>query len=117
MCSGTGLGDGGTWNRKGVILFAGDDGKMRRVNEDGGACSPVGDDEPNLRSSFPTFLPDGNSFLYVRSSVSDPATSGIYLSSLDGLAPHKILADRSNVVYVPATGYGLGIYCFSARIT
>jgi serine/threonine protein kinase/Tol biopolymer transport system component len=107
LCSETGSGYGGTWNREGVILFASDDGKLRRVDKDGGECSLVGNDSPDLvRNSFPTFLPDGNSFLYVRSAVGDPAASGVYLSSLDGLEPHRILADQSSVVYVPPAGSG-----------
>ncbi len=42
LCTGTGLGAGGTWNRDGVILFNGrDSAAIRRVNAAGGACTAV----------------------------------------------------------------------------
>jgi Tol biopolymer transport system component len=117
LCSETGLGNRGTWNREGVILFANTDGRLQRVDENGVACSPVGEDDPYGETSCPTFLPDGNSFFYVRSSLVDPAANGIYLSSLSDLQPHKILADQSSVVYVPATGGGMAHLLFKRENT
>ncbi len=108
LCSGAGgLGNGGTWSREGVILFADSEFRLRRVDGDGGACSPVGGENSNLSASFPMFLPDGNNFLYVRGEwFGDPAASGVYLASLSDSAPKKVLADRSSVVYAPAVGDG-----------
>ena len=60
----------GSWNRDNVIIFGTDDGIMR-VSADGGMVTPltqVGKGESF--HSFPTFLPDGRRFLYLRGGLS-----------------------------------------------
>ena len=101
LCPETGLGAGGTWNRDGAILFGADPGKLRRVNAAGGMCTTVGKDDPNSRSRFPTFLPDGNHFFYVGGTIGDASSAGVYLAALDNPAPRKMMADSSSVVYAP----------------
>src|SRR5579872_4427823 len=107
LCGETGIGSGGTWNRAGVILFGIESGLLRRAEANhGGQCSAVGKDDPNVRESFPVFLPDGNHFFYVRQGI-DQASQGVYLATLDQPVGRKVLADRSSVIYTspgPAGG-------------
>src|SRR5262249_18655162 len=77
---------GGAWNRDGVIIFARAGGPIMRVSANGGAATPLTGPGPSLslgpasdnlaRTSwrqdgaygFPSFLPDGHHFLYLRFS-------------------------------------------------
>ncbi len=99
LCGVTGLGYGGTWNHAGVILF-GTDSDLRQVKASGGECSTVKLGE-NFRAQYPVFLPDGNHFLCYGVSTADLSTAGVYLASLDGAKPRKILNDPSSAVYSP----------------
>src|SRR5688572_9195601 len=57
---------GGSWNRDNVIIIGTDDGIMR-VSADGGTLTPVTAADKTARvHMFPTFLPDGRHFLYLR---------------------------------------------------
>jgi Tol biopolymer transport system component len=106
LCSETGLGYGGTWNRDGVILFGNENGRLRRVDANkGGQCSAVGKDEPKDNVSLPVFLPDGKHFLYLRQAI-DQASQGIYLATLEEPVGRRVLADRSSVVYTPPASAG-----------
>jgi eukaryotic-like serine/threonine-protein kinase len=101
LCGETGLGDGGTWNRAGVILFASQDGKLRRVSAAGGPCTVVNFLDKDSYGRFPEFLPDGTHFLLLGGIVGNSSSGGIYLASLDGAKPSKILNDPSNGMYAP----------------
>ncbi len=116
LCSGTGTSSGGDWNADGVILFTNAAGQLRRVDEDGGTCEPVWKDDPNVRFGDPTFLPDGNHFLYARFNPGDPAVGGVYMAALDDPEAHRVLAERSSTVYVPAGGDGLAYVLFRRNI-
>ena len=95
---------GGTWNRKGVILFAPDwTSPIYRVPADGGAPTAVTSLDPSRQEtghSFPFFLPDGNHFLYVVASRVDE-NKGIWVGSLDGKVSRQLLATFSSSQYVP----------------
>jgi eukaryotic-like serine/threonine-protein kinase len=106
LCSEAGLGAGGTWSPGGVILFASDNGRLRRVNVAGGSCAPVGEDDPKRSARLPVFLPDGHHFFYEGATRGDAASRGIYLAALDDLTPRKILAGNSGVVYAPPVAGG-----------
>ena len=94
LCSETGLGYGGTWNRDGVILFGIENGRLRRVDANkGGQCTAVGKDDPNNHARLPVFLPDGNHFFYVRQAI-DQASQGVYLATLEEPIGRKVLSDR-----------------------
>jgi serine/threonine protein kinase/Tol biopolymer transport system component len=103
-------GRGAAWSSEGVILFAPNiSGALYRVPAAGGIPAPV----TKLAASgtshrVPEFLPGGSRFLYV--STTDKAeTTGIYVGSLDGMQPVRILPDNARAVYVPPTapgGYG-----------
>jgi DNA-binding winged helix-turn-helix (wHTH) protein/Tol biopolymer transport system component len=90
-------GYGGTWNRDDVILFA------PRAN-DGLFSVPAVGGEPTQVTwlqtdetfhQHPQFLPDGRRFIYFASP------DRIYLGSLDGDAPVRILTSRSQARYSP----------------
>jgi Tol biopolymer transport system component/predicted Ser/Thr protein kinase len=109
-------GRGGTWNRDGVILFsAGPTSPILRVSSAGGAPTPVTDlgggaDAEGHR--YPAFLPDGRHFLYNVGS-NKPDASGLFLGSLDGAAPVKLLPDVTNALYAsPAVPGGSGLLLF-----
>ncbi len=101
LCLETGVTNGGSWNRKGVILFGSANVSLRRVNASGGMCTDVtfpGD----FRMEFaPEFLPDGNHYLGLGYRSSDRSSRGVYLTSLDGMQPRRILNDNSSVLYTP----------------
>jgi eukaryotic-like serine/threonine-protein kinase len=101
LCGETGAGFGAAWDRAGVILFASDDESLRRVNASGGACTEVKFDGDFHLSRFPEFLPDGNHFLGEGYRSSDQSSGGVYLTSLDGMQPRRILKDNSSVLYAP----------------
>jgi hypothetical protein len=99
------LGRGGTWNAEGVIVYnAVNDGPLLQVRATGGAPRPlttldVTKNENSHRN--PTFLPDGEHFLYfIRSE--DREVRGIYLGSLER-PQERIRLARSDFsgVYAP----------------
>ena len=98
---------GGSWNSNGVILFplaagSSDARVLGRVPENGGIPMAV-----TKRAAlgdvhkYPVFLPDGKHFLYLLTSENTQA-AGIYVGSLDGGEPVKLLPDQSSAEYVPA---------------
>ncbi len=96
-------GNGGSWNRAGVILFATlDGGELWRVSATGGVVTHVLQNDlkrQELVLRFPSFLPDGHHFLYSVAS-NDKEVRGIYLGSLDGGTRQRLLGDYSNAIYV-----------------
>jgi eukaryotic-like serine/threonine-protein kinase len=78
----------GTWNRDGDIVLGswggGSGGPMWRVPAAGGAATAVTQvdlSKGEFVHTWPTFLPDGKSFLYFRSGP--PDVEGMYVGSLD----------------------------------
>jgi Tol biopolymer transport system component len=118
LCDETGLGGGGSWSRGNIILFAGVSGPLRRVSASGGECTAVTANDPNIRKSFPEFLPDGKHYLYVGAVAGDMTRRGVYAASLDdpigtGLGGKKVLDDFSSVVYAaPMDGESPGHLLF-----
>jgi Tol biopolymer transport system component len=95
------VGTGGAWSSDGVILFSpGVQDPLYRIPADGGSPMPVtalnfqmGEESHR----FPSFLPGGRHFVfYVRAAR--PDMSGVYLGSLDGTAPKRVLATESAAV-------------------
>jgi Tol biopolymer transport system component len=112
-----GMGSGGTWNRDGVILFAIENGPLHRVEATGGACTPVTKVDGGSRHGHPTFLPDGNHFLYV-SLGGEEAKRGVYVRALDNPSGRRVLTDRSSAIFVPPTsGIGHGHLLFLREAT
>ena len=69
---------GGAWNRDGDIIFG--NGRIMRAPAAGGVATPVTAESPEEFHTFPSFLPDGRHFVYLRFSAKD---QGIYVGSLD----------------------------------
>ena len=69
---------GGAWNRDGEIIFG--NGRIMRAAAAGGVATPVTAESTEQFHAFPSFLPDGRHFVYLRFSAKD---QGIYLGSLE----------------------------------
>ena len=91
----------GTWSRDDVIVFP-MGCRLFRVSAHGGEAvsvtPPVTPGEgPCL--SWPHFLPDGKRFLYSAYVSGEPATSGIFVRSLEQEDPRRLLEVTSSVAY------------------
>ena len=95
-------GRGGTWSRDGVIVFAPLPlGPLKRVSSDGGEAVEVARPDLSRREMglrFPTFLPDGEHFVYV-SLPSRPEGFDVYLGALNEKAPRRIMTASSAPIY------------------
>ena len=100
-------GRGGTWNREGVIVFTPDiGGSLYRVSADGGAPTQL-----TKQGRYPEFIQGGGRFLF--ESDTGTESPGLFVGSLDGTAPVRILPDVSRGVYVPPpVGGGMGHLLF-----
>jgi Tol biopolymer transport system component len=67
----------GAWSTAGEIVFSGASGGLRRVSSAGGVCSDVTTSGRN-----PSFLPDGQHFLYLQDAPQKRGDAGVYLGSL-----------------------------------
>jgi serine/threonine protein kinase/Tol biopolymer transport system component len=102
LCDITGLAVGGSWNRDGVIIFGNDTGGLMRVSADSGPAVPLTTLDPSRKESyhvFPSFLPDGRHFIYLRRSDT-PGNSGAYVGSLD------VKPEQQSVKLLLSTAYG-----------
>src|SRR5262249_39734926 len=118
LCSGAGLGFGGTWNRQGTIVFSAENGTLWRVSASGSECTSLQIGIDTFRTAIPEFLPDGNHFFVVGGSSADLSTVGLYVSSLDGMQPRRILKDNSSALYAPpADGTSSGHLLFLRQNT
>src|SRR5262249_19321893 len=93
------------WSRAGVILASGARGGLQQVSQTGGACTGVTGLNGERRETFhgfPSFLPDGRHFLYLRAS-SAPQNNGIYIGSLDAKPEEQdlklLLATDSRAIF------------------
>jgi protein kinase-like protein/WD40 repeat protein len=100
---------GGTWNRDGVIVFAPNiGGGLFRVPADGGvpvSVTKFADTGNGGRSDggrYPEFIDGGNRFLFLI-NPGQAKMPGIYIGSLDGSEPVRLLPDDSHAIYVPPT--------------
>jgi Tol biopolymer transport system component len=116
LCDTTGPNlSGGSWNRDGVIIFGSANAGLTRVSASGGATSRVtvlDASRKESRHAFPTFLPDGRHFLYLRTSVQTPENSGVFLGSID-VKPEdqdsrRLVATTISFVYVPSAARSPG---------
>jgi Tol biopolymer transport system component len=103
---------GGSWNRDGVIIFGQNPGGLMRVSANGGSASPLTNPNPSRKETyddFPTFLPDGRHFIYLRHS-NESENSGVYIGSLDAKLEEqdskRLLATQFGAGYVPSTDAG-----------
>ena len=91
------LGMPGSWNQDNVIIY-GAGGGLMRVPASGGTPEPLTALGANETThDFPSFLPDGRHFVYAAYDSLAPA--GLYVGSLDGSPPVRLMDDSSNAVY------------------
>jgi eukaryotic-like serine/threonine-protein kinase len=96
---------GGTWGRSGVIVFAPDVGTgLSRVAASGGAPSlltVLADRKLHTTHRWPFFLPDGKHVLYLAANHSNPRSeeSGIYVASLEGGTPRRLMSSYGSAQY------------------
>ncbi|HUI78958.1 MAG TPA: protein kinase [Bryobacteraceae bacterium] len=109
---------GGTWNRDGVILFSpGPSRTIFREPAAGGAPSPVtkfSGTGSGQGHRFPEFLPDGVHFFYHAAS-NDENAAGVYIGSLDGRPPMRLLPEASSAVFAPRMSGGKTGYLLFRR--
>ncbi len=94
-------GRGGTWSKNDMILFAPDISTgLFRITVNGSKPDPVTKlNSPEENSHrLPSFLPDGNHFLYTITS-GNPTLRGVYMGSLKSDVKERILADHTRAEY------------------
>jgi eukaryotic-like serine/threonine-protein kinase len=94
------LGRGGTWNRDGVIVFAPmTTGALLQLLPGGSKSTAITQLEQTGHQShrWPQLLPDGRRLLFF--ATNGPEPSGVYLGSLDGTPPTRLLATTTAAVY------------------
>jgi len=99
---------GGAWNRGGVILFGGSEGRLYRVSAQGGTPILATKVDPKEEAHrWPYFLPDGNHFVFLGDA---PTTENhhIRLGSLDSQETQILFGAVTRVAYAPP-GYLLYI--------
>ncbi len=106
VCSSPGSGGrGATWNANNIIVFARDaSGPLFKVSASGGEPEPLTTLSANQSSHrFPTFLPDGDHFLY----AALPSRAGkfdIFVGALSG-GPGKLIGQMESAPVYVAPGY------------
>ncbi|MCI0567838.1 MAG: protein kinase [Acidobacteria bacterium] len=100
------LSRGGSWSSAGVILFAPVvDGPLYQVSTSGGIPAQVTQLDTSRGESthrWPSFLPDGNHFLYLVASFGGRREKmGIYAGSLDSKEEKFLVSADSNMAYTP----------------
>ncbi len=100
------LGATGSWSRDDVILFTPrGNSPLYRVSATSGTAvqaTTLVEADGDVQHSFPSFLPDGRHFLFfvVGSRAGQIVPRGVYLGSLDGTTPNRLLIeDASNALY------------------
>ncbi|HTR45755.1 MAG TPA: protein kinase, partial [Verrucomicrobiae bacterium] len=109
---------GGSWNADGTILFGQAGGAIMKVPASGGIASPVTEVDSSrgeIDHLFPTFLPDGRHFIYLRSSTY-ARFSGIYIGSIDdkpdGQNLNRLQESDTSAEYVPSSDPAWGELLF-----
>jgi WD40 repeat protein len=113
LCDAIG-GMGGTWNRKGDILFATDAlGRVQRISSNGEAPLET-PHQPDGTNEYPFFLPDGEHYLARHRLFAGSADSGIWLFSKTRPESRRILPDFSPAEFVePMPGSHIGHVLFA----
>lgn len=90
---------GGDWHGNWILYSA--DGVIRKVAADGSQASvltAIDKSRGEYQHTWPEFLPDGRRFLFLIRSA-QPDHQGVYLGSIDGAAPVRIMPAHSRVAY------------------
>jgi Tol biopolymer transport system component/tRNA A-37 threonylcarbamoyl transferase component Bud32 len=107
LCDMPEMGRGGTWNQEGLIIFgiATHDAVLHKVSADGGPTSPVTKLDASRKENshrFPSFLPDGQHFLFTARSAS--GQHSINVGSLTSGESNHLIDAYSSAAYA-APGY------------
>jgi Tol biopolymer transport system component len=101
---------GGTWNKDGLIVYAGTlDRELQRISADGSqrAAMPVTMLTPGqIGHRAPQFLPDGHHFVYYVTGRAD--VRGVYVADVDGMTPRRLFDADTPTVY--AAGHLLYVH-------
>ncbi|MBL8290636.1 MAG: serine/threonine-protein kinase, partial [Bryobacterales bacterium] len=92
---------GGAWNAEGVILVGSAPGPLFRVPAQGGTPAPITTIDPangERSHRWPVFVAGGRNYLYL-SGTTGTATKGIFLGTLDGQEPTRLVEEYSNPGY------------------
>ena len=93
---------GGTWSQAGVIIFNPiATGGLMQVPATGGTVRPVNDGNFAQSRRWPRFLPDGHRFLFFVDGPRASETRGIYMGSLDGNSPVRIVDADAGASFAP----------------
>ena len=114
-------GRGATWGLGGVIVFSDRQGSrgLSRVGAQGGrpvALTRLPSPDVNQYHRYPQFLPDGRSFVFQHLAPS-AEVAGVYVASLDGGTPERVLDGIDQALYAPAAGGGEGFLLFRREST
>ncbi len=106
--TGTGNGDGATWNEAGTIVFAPspEKGPLMKIAATGGPATPVtvlDTGRGEVLHSWPQFLPDGRHFLYFARNA-DSEQSGIYVQELGAPAATLLMKTSTRATFA-ASGH------------
>jgi eukaryotic-like serine/threonine-protein kinase len=108
---------GGAWNRDGMIVFGSNpsgrqgSGGMFKVSAAGGTITPITGldaERKEMGHRFPTFLPDGRRFLYLRASFM-PERSAIFVGDIDSTPERQpsqpiVTTPAGPAVFFPTAG-------------
>jgi serine/threonine protein kinase len=96
-------GRGGAWSPDGTIVFAPvATAGLMRVAAVGGTPVPLIDGGPGRGTPrWPQFLPDGRRFLFYRAALPELGIRGVYVGSLDGTPPRRIIDASGSATFVP----------------
>jgi len=114
-------GRGAAWGPDNVIIFSPAQGSrgLSRVNALGGKPTTVTQlpsGESNRYHRYPQFLPDGRSFLF-QFLTSSPEAAGIYVGTIDGGAPVRVLDGVEQAMYAPGPGGPTGFLLYRRQDT
>ncbi len=108
---------GGAWNREDVIIFGTEGPGIMQVSAAGGVATLLTTTGGNDVHVFPSFLPDGRHFVYLRA----PHNPGIFVGSLDDKpeqqSPKQLLATPLMPVYAHTADPALGRLLFMREST
>jgi Tol biopolymer transport system component len=111
---------GGSWSRNGTIVFSPDFGGrgLFAVDTSGGdvrAVTTLSATGGTDAHRYPQFLPDGERFLYLH-LTRDADVNGVYVGSLDGTPPVRVLDGGDQARYAASTVDGeTGFLVFRRR--
>jgi len=110
-----GVVNGGFSTRDGQIIFGRPVNGIAKVPAAGGTASPVGDSALYQFAQFPSRFAGDDDFLFTIPELAgsdSAAMPGIYVGSLNGGEPRRILPDISRAVYAPSADPKLGYVLF-----